>query len=149
MRAGFYWKKPALRLLLSCPYVLYGFLFDAQMFVDSDPSVACRRLGQKPYLDCRVGRKMEISHHIEMLSIHRIVKSEVVAYPADMEPCRISFQIAAVGVVGISLCHYAYRGVRSEVCEFIAAFCLAVHVFHDHDGRGIIGVLKFVRYLDF
>ena len=73
------------------------------------------RLCQKADLYHRFCREMEVSHHIKMFSVHRIMEREIVANPANLKPCGITFQVTTVGVIGIPLCHHAHRGVRAKI----------------------------------
>ena len=81
-------------------------------------------------------------HHIEIDAVHRVVKRKVVADTAHLQPGSVALQIAAVGIVGIALCHHTYRRMGAKIRQLKAAFCPAGLVFHDHDRGRIVDVFK-------
>ena len=42
---------------------------------------------------------MEVSHHIKVYAIHRVVKSEVVTDSANLKLGSVTFQIATVSII--------------------------------------------------
>lgn len=60
------------------------------MFVNPDSAVADRRLSQKSDLYNGFGGKVEVSHHIKVRAVRRVVKCKVVSDPANLKPSGVA-----------------------------------------------------------
>lgn len=82
-------------LLFTGSDVLYRGFLNAQVFINSDSAVANRRLRQKTDFHNRLYRKVEIPHHIEIVSIQRVMEGKIIPHSANLQPCSIALQIAS------------------------------------------------------
>ena len=128
--------------------VLHGDGLDGQLLVHAKAAVAHRGLSQQTDLHHPLHGQMEVAHHVEIFAVHRVMERKVVPHAAHLEPCGVAFQIAAIGVVGITLGDHAHRRMGAEVRQLVAALGPAGFVLHHHDRGGIVGILEIVGHLD-
>ena len=66
--------------------IFYRLPFDRKMLIDAVPAVSRGRLCQKADLDHRIYGKMEIAHHVEMLSVGGIMEGKIISSISETSP---------------------------------------------------------------
>ena len=97
-------------------------------------------MGFEADLDAVANGQVEQPHHVEALTVQRVVDTEDVAHASDLEPDGVLIDIAAVGVVRDAVGDDAHRRPGAEVGGLKGGLRPYPFVLDHHQSAGVVGV---------